>query len=117
MEDTNKKTKKNDSSKIHFEEERYTIKKTNPAVKVVIFVFLGIWAFVNLFPIYFMFTFSLKSNEEIFGKNVIGLPNEWLWSNYAAAMKTGNMGLYFLNSVLVTVAATAITVIAAMMAN
>ena len=28
MEDTNKKTKKNDSSKIHFEEERYTIKKT-----------------------------------------------------------------------------------------
>ncbi len=117
MEDTNKKTKKNDSSKIQFEEERYTIKKTNPAVKVVIFVFLGIWAFVNLFPIYFMFTFSLKSNEEIFGKNVIGLPNDWLWSNYAAAMKTGNMGLYFLNSVLVTVAATAITVIAAMMAT
>ena len=112
MEDTNKKTKKNDSSKIQFEEERYTIKKTNPAVKAVIFVFLGIWAFINLFPIYFMFTFSLKSNEEIFGKNVIGLPNEWLWSNYAAAMKTGNMGLYFLNSVLVTVAATAITVIA-----
>ncbi|MBO4809194.1 MAG: carbohydrate ABC transporter permease [Lachnospiraceae bacterium] len=117
MEDTNKKTKKNDSSKIQFEEERYTLKKTNPAVKVVIIVFLVIWAFINLFPIYFMFTFSLKSNEEIFGKNVIGLPHDWLWSNYSSAMKTGNMGLYFLNSVLVTVAATAITVIAAMMAT
>ena len=47
---------------------------------------------VNLFPVYWMFTFSLKSNPEIFGENVIGLPKEWLWSNYSAALSTGNMG-------------------------
>ena len=110
------KTKKG-SSKVQFEEERYTLKKTNPVVKAVIYVFMAIWTVVNLFPIYFMFTFSLKSNEEIFGKNVIGLPEKWLWSNFSSAMKTGNMGLYFLNSVIVTLAATALTIVAAMMAT
>ena len=93
------------------------IKKTNPAAKVLMCVFLAFWALVNLFPIYFMFTFSLKSNEEIFGANIIGLPKDWLWSNYTRAMGTGNMGLYFVNSLLVTTLAIGISLFAAMMAT
>ncbi|MBR5420404.1 MAG: carbohydrate ABC transporter permease [Lachnospiraceae bacterium] len=95
----------------------FTSKKPKPVVKVLVYILLIVWAFINLFPIYFMFTFALKSNEEIFGMNIIGLPKEWLWSNFAAAMKTGNMGLYFFNSVLVTVASIAISIMAAMMAT
>lgn len=98
-------------------EERYTLKKSNPAVKVLVYILLVIWAFINIFPIYFMFTFSLKSNEEIFGANVVGLPKEWLWSNYVSAMNTGNMGLYFVNSVLVTTISIFISLAAAMMAT
>ena len=94
-----------------------TIKKTNPAAKVLMYVFLGFWALVNLFPIYFMFTFSLKSNEEIFGANIVGLPREWLWTNYTRALGTGNMLLYFFNSLLVTTLAIAISLFAAMMAT
>lgn len=93
------------------------IKKTNPAAKVLMYIFLGIWALINLFPIYFMFTFSLKSNEEIFGANVIGLPREWLFSNYTRALGTGNMLLYFFNSLLVTTLAIVISLFAAMMAT
>ncbi|MBE5827984.1 MAG: carbohydrate ABC transporter permease [Butyrivibrio sp.] len=93
------------------------IKKTNPAAKVLMYVFLTFWALVNLFPIYFMFTFSLKSNEEIFGANIIGLPKDWLWSNYTRAMGTGNMGLYFVNSLIVTTLAIGISLFAAMMAT
>ncbi len=91
--------------------------KTNPAMKVLMYAFLIFWALVNIFPIYFMFTFSLKSNEEIFGKNIIGLPENWLFSNYTTALNTGSMGLYFLNSLLVTTAAIAISLFAAMMAT
>ncbi|MBR5361005.1 MAG: carbohydrate ABC transporter permease [Lachnospiraceae bacterium] len=98
-------------------EERYTLKKSSPVLKVLVYVLLVVWAFINLFPIYFMFTFSLKSNEEIFGQNVVGLPREWLWSNYTSAMNTGNMGLYFVNSVLVTAVSIAISIAAAMMAT
>ena len=98
-------------------EERYTLKKSSPVLKVLVYVLLVVWAFINMFPIYFMFTFSLKSNEEIFGQNVVGLPREWLWSNYTSAMNTGNMGLYFVNSVLVTAVSIAISIAAAMMAT
>ncbi|MCR5477792.1 MAG: carbohydrate ABC transporter permease [Lachnospiraceae bacterium] len=98
-------------------EERYTLKKSNPALRVLMYIFLAIWALVNLFPLYFMFTFSLKSNDEIFGKNIVGLPHDWLWSNYSAAMYTGNMGLYFLNSVLVTFATIALCLASALMAT
>ena len=52
------------------------------------YILLSLWALVNLFPLYWMFTFSLKTNKEIFGDNIIGLPKEWLWSNYSEALDT-----------------------------
>lgn len=76
-----------------------------------------IWALINLFPVYWMFTFSLKSNEEIFGSNVAGLPKEWLWSNYSRALEVGNIGRYFLNSVLVAVVTIVIVMLVSMMAT
>jgi raffinose/stachyose/melibiose transport system permease protein len=97
--------------------DEYSLKATNPAVKAFLYALLIIWAIINLFPIYFMFTFSLKSNEEIFGKNIIGLPSQWLFSNYSSALSTGNMALYFLNSLFVTTAAIALSMMAAMMAT
>ena len=94
-----------------------SIKKHDRFKNGLLYFFLILWAFINLFPVYWMFTFSLKTNEEIFGKNVAGLPEQWLWSNYADAMKTGNMKLYFLNSSLVAVATILITLMAALMAT
>ncbi len=82
-----------------------------------IYILLVIWALINLFPVYWMFTFSLKTNEEIFGKNLIGLPWDWKWSNYASAWNTGNMPRYFVNSVIVSVSAIALVIIASMMAT
>lgn len=88
-----------------------TVKET------IVYVILGFWALINLFPVYWMFTFSLKSNAEIFGENVAGLPREWLWSNYAKAMKVGNIFRYFLNSTLIAVVTIAIVMIVALMAT
>ena len=87
------------------------------AARVFIYIGLVFWLLVNLFPVYWMFTFSLKSNSEIFGENVVGLPKEWLWSNYASALKTGNMARYFLNSAIVAVATIIITLAVALMAT
>ena len=96
-------------------------------LSVVVQVLLVIWALVNLFPVYWMITFSLKSNDEILGysykdevteerimvpPNHVGLPKTWQWSNYSDAMKTGNMGRYFLNSLVVAVTTILITIVA-----
>lgn len=85
--------------------------------ETLIYIFLGIWAFINLFPIYWMFTFSLKSNEEIFGANIIGLPKEWLWSNYQKALSVGNIFRCFINSTIVAIATIIIVMIVALMAT
>ena len=90
---------------------------TNKSTKIISYVGLILWMLVNLFPVYWMFTFSLKNNEEIFGKNVAGLPQHWLWSNYTEAMKTGHMGRYFLNSGIVAVSTILITLAVALMAT
>ncbi len=80
------------------------------------YIVLIIWTFICVFPLYWMFTFSLKSNKEIFGENVIGLPKKWLFSNYKEAMTVGNIGKYFINSGIVTGITIVLTVICALMA-
>lgn len=84
---------------------------------ILVYGVLILWALLCLFPVYWMITFSLKDNAEIFGENVIGLPRHWLWSNYARAMTLGQMGRYFLNSFLVAVISIAITLTASCMAT
>ncbi len=92
-------------------------KKTGTVVAVIVYCLLILWTLVNLFPIYWMFTFSLKSNDEIYGQNIIGLPHKFLWENYKTAAHTGRMGLYFTNSVIIAVATIILTLIAAVMAT
>ena len=90
------------------------MKGNSKALRIIMYIGLILWLVINLFPVYWMFTFSLKSNAEIFGENVAGLPREWLWSNYSAAIRTGNMPRYFLNSIIVAVATIAITLVVAL---
>lgn len=93
------------------------IRASNRRKTALVYAALIIWALIDLFPVYWMFTFSLKSNEEIFGKNVVGLPIEWLWSNYSQALNTGNMAVYFRNSVIVAVSTIAVVLFASLMAT
>ena len=85
--------------------------------QILSYIVLVLWAFISIFPVYWMLTFSLKTNEEIFGENVIGLPKYWVWENYTRAMNTGNMPLYFLNSDIVAVSTIVITLLASVMAT
>lgn len=93
------------------------MRNSSKVSRIVVYIGLVFWLLVNLFPVYWMFTFSLKSNKEIFGDNVVGLPKEWLWSNYTKAIQTGNMGRYFLNSAIVAVATILITLAVALLAT
>lgn len=78
------------------------MKKKNIIGKIKFIVLLLI-ALTQLFPLYWLITFSLKSNTEIFGENVIGLPKVWRWDNYITALSSSNLIRYFLNSVFYSV--------------
>ena len=93
------------------------MRNTGKLSKVFTYAFLFLWMLINLFPVYWVFTFSLKNNAEIFGENIIGLPRHWLWSNYTSALNTGHMAKYFLNSAIVAVSTILITLVVALMAT
>lgn len=100
--------------------------KNGRKIPYLTYAVLLVWTFVCVFPLYWMFTFSLKENSEIFGDNVLGLPKKWLFSNYADALKSGTLStgkmkdstilLGFQNSIIVTVLTITLTIICALMA-
>ena len=85
--------------------------------QLLIQLFLIIWTVACLFPLYWLFTFSLKDNNEIFGGNVVGLPHNWIWSNYANAWGAGNISLYLRNSVITTAVTLLLTLLLSFMSS
>lgn len=77
------------------------MKKIKPG-NVIIQLFLIAFAVIQLFPLYWMITFSLKGNMEIFGGNVLGLPEKWRFDNYGTVFAETNLGRFLLNSIVVT---------------
>ena len=80
-------------------------------------IFLAFWTVLCVFPLYWLFTFSLKDNNEIFGGNVVGLPRNWIWSNYSAAWGAGQIGLYLRNSVITTGVTLVLTLLLSFMSS
>lgn len=83
----------------------------------IMYGFLGVWTIIQLFPLYWLITFSLKDNNEIFGGNIIGFPKILRWENYKFAFSIGKIGTYFFNSVLVTVISLILITIISLMAS
>ncbi len=85
-------------------------KKMTPG-RVVLHVFLIFYAIIQIFPLYWLFTFSLKDNNEIFGGNIVGLPENWRFENYYHAFFQADVIKYTKNSIIVTFATIAVTII------
>jgi raffinose/stachyose/melibiose transport system permease protein len=79
----------------------------------ILYVILGIIGVVQVYPLVWLFMFSLKTNQEVFGMSPFALPQDPQWGNYVKAWTTGNIDTYFFNSVLYTVVAVVLTVILA----
>ena len=82
-------------------------KKSASLSRVLIYVFLAIWAVIVLFPFYWMVLTSIKSfasyNSEYIPRFIAVAPT---LQNYADAFTTVPLGRYFLNTLIFTVATT-----------
>lgn len=70
-------------------------------VNVVIYIFLTLVAISCLFPLLWMVSSSLKTQETVF-KDMSLIPKEFHFENYYLAIKEGEFGRYFLNSIFYT---------------
>jgi raffinose/stachyose/melibiose transport system permease protein len=91
------------------------LRSFSPAA-IASYAIFSLFAFLALFPLFWMLNNSLKTNAEIF-KDVFALPSGLRFDNYREAWRDGRLGRLFLNSVFYTSASTAfIVLLSAMMA-
>ena len=80
-------------------------------VKIGVYVFLSIMALIVLFPFYWMIISSLKSLSEYRQPTPTFWPQIVLWSNYADAFTTANLGQLFLNTAYVGIVSTLLSLV------
>ena len=80
-------------------------------VKTGTYLFLGVMALIVLFPFYWMIISSLKTLDEY----RLSVPTFWpktvMFSNYASAFTTANLGRLFLNTMYVGVVSTTLSLV------
>lgn len=91
-------------------------RKIKPS-RVIIFIMLCIYTVIQLYPLLWLVFFSLKDNKQIFTGNALGLPDPVVFKNYVVALSTGNVGVYLLNSILITGVTILITIVLSTMAS
>ena len=86
-------------------------------LKAIIYIFLGVWAIIVLFPFYWMILTSLKSygtyNGEYIPKFFVSNPT---LENYTQAFTAVPLARYFLNTLIFTVVTTALMLIGVVLA-
>ncbi|WP_252312198.1 carbohydrate ABC transporter permease [Sinobaca sp. H24] len=82
----------------------------------LLYLCLAFVALFQIFPLIWLFLFSLKDNAEIFSGSPFALPSNPQFGNYLTVWE-GGIGLYFFNSVWITGLAIVLTVLFASMAT
>jgi raffinose/stachyose/melibiose transport system permease protein len=76
--------------------------------KVIYYIIMFAFSVVTLFPIYFAIISSFKNDMDIF-LSPFSLPEGFKFSNYVRAFKIGNIGMCFINSLILTAGTVIIT--------
>lgn len=80
-------------------------------VKLLLYMTIGSICVIMAFPFFWMFSSSLKTNEEIWSVPPVLWPAEPNWINFADAWQAAPFGLYVFNSTFVAVAVVIIQLI------
>ena len=71
--------------------------------RVVLYGLLILWTMICLYPLIWMLSTSFKTMSEVARNTMALLPEAFRWENYVEAWTKGNFGVYFKNSLIVTV--------------
>lgn len=80
-------------------------------VRIAITAVLVIFVAGQLFPLVWLFDFSIARSGDLFGGNMFILPDPPQWQNYRTAWVDGKIPQYFINSAIVNVVSIALTTV------
>jgi len=87
-----------------------TFRKKALLGKIIMTTLVGLSSILIIVPLLIMIFGSFKTPAEAQKFN-LELPTQWMFSNYTYVFQTGGIGKAMLNSVIVTVAVTALTIV------
>ena len=76
---------------------------------------LWLYVIVSIYPLFWMISYSLKNNDEIFVTNPFGFPTTFRFENYINAWQQFNIPRYFMNSFVVSTISTLVIMLLALM--
>ncbi len=80
--------------------------------RIPVWIIVGILLVVVVYPLFWLLTGSLKTQDEFLNNPTWALPEDWTnFSNYVEAWTTGNLAVYIRNSVLAVVPALFLTIV------
>ncbi|MBP1965506.1 carbohydrate ABC transporter permease [Paenibacillus aceris] len=68
---------------------------------VLFAAFMTVLVLAELFPLVWLFDFSLLKSGDFFGSSILKWPNPPMWKNYGDAFKGAHITMLFMNSLLV----------------
>lgn len=77
----------------------------------IIFIILLIGALTMIFPFVWMVLSSFKTVQDVYTYPPKWIPSSWKWDNYKTVFFTIPFGRYYLNSIFISVAQTAIQIV------
>ena len=69
----------------------------------MVFVLLSFIVLAQIFPLIWLFSYSIKRSGELFGPEIISFPKEPQWVNYFRAFTQGRIPRYLANSLMVVI--------------
>jgi raffinose/stachyose/melibiose transport system permease protein len=76
-----------------------------------LFAFLIVLALLQIFPLVWLFDYSIQKSGDLFGPEILRITDNPQWHNYARAWVDGRIVRYFLNSSIVVVGSTAFSML------
>jgi N-acetylglucosamine transport system permease protein len=95
---------------------KLTSKISGKVIATMIYLFLGFWSLVVVFPMVWVLVSSFKTDKEIFFSPWLP-PTQLMWDNFVRAWSKANIGLYLLNSLIVILLAIFFTLLFSAMAG
>lgn len=92
------------------------MKKNNRGSNIIVYIALIVFAVAIIVPVAWVFLASIKENSEFY-RNPWTLPKGFHFQSYIDAIEKGNMGSYFINSMVTTAMALALLLIIALPAS
>ena len=91
----------NQDDVLHIDKRNYLIFRT--VTKILVFALLGFLVLAQIFPLVWLFSYSIKKSGDLFGPELLSFPREPQWINYYRAFTQGRIPVYLANTLKIVI--------------